>query len=161
MSENTEDIGRNAENAARSLVELVSGLQARGIEHSLEAHRIYSFLTHCAGNMKTALTLLRTSVEGLQDKGLLMSDYRGEPLDEVLQRYTESTAAAEQLAGVLGESDSAVERRAYKEGASGETEPTTADRFFADLVTDLRDRGIEYPLEAYRIYSFLTRCAGR
>ncbi|MFD3930221.1 hypothetical protein [Streptomyces sp. NPDC058614] len=75
--------------------------------------------------MKTALTLLRTSVEGLQDKGLLMSDYRGEPLDEVLERYAESTAEAEQLAGVLGESDSAVERQAYKEEASGEAGPTT------------------------------------
>jgi hypothetical protein len=57
-----------------------------------------SFLTRTTGDMRTALTLLRTSVEGLQDKDLLMTDCRGEPLDEVLQRDTEWTVAAQQLA---------------------------------------------------------------
>ncbi|SOF02079.1 hypothetical protein SAMN05446589_9154 [Streptomyces sp. OV198] len=52
--------------------------------------------------MRTALTLLRTAVEGLQDNDLLMTDCRGEPLDEVLQRYTEWTVAAQQLAAKLG-----------------------------------------------------------
>ncbi|MEV6021448.1 MULTISPECIES: hypothetical protein [unclassified Streptomyces] len=56
----------------------------------------------CAGEMKTALILLRTFVEELRDQGLLMTDYRGEPLGDVLQRYVDSFTAAEVLAGVLG-----------------------------------------------------------
>jgi hypothetical protein len=34
--------------------------------------------------MRTALALLRESVEELQEQGLLMSDYRGEPLDQAV-----------------------------------------------------------------------------
>ncbi|WP_328674174.1 hypothetical protein [Streptomyces sp. NBC_00328] len=88
-----------------------------------------------------------------------MTDYRGEPLGGVLQRYAESSAAAEQLAGVLGEAGSVIEYQTYSEvpGGSG---ATASDHFLAVLAADLQHRGIEYPLEAYRIYSFLTRCAG-
>ncbi|MFE2297124.1 hypothetical protein ACFXAW_02900 [Streptomyces sp. NPDC059445] len=157
MSETTDDVAQNAENAARSLAELVSDLQYGGTEHQVPAHRIYALFTRCAEQMKTALTLLRTSVESLQDQGLLMSDYRGEPLEDVLQRYTEFSARAERLAGELG-ADSVIERKAHNE-ASSEQEPTP-DRFIAKLVADLRHQGIDYPLEAYRILSFLTRCAG-
>ncbi|MCT9010563.1 hypothetical protein [Streptomyces rhizosphaerihabitans] len=153
MSENTEDIAQNAENAARSLAELVCDLQHQGIAHPLQAHHLYSLLGRCAGEMKTTLILLRTFVEELRDQGLLMTDYRGELLGDVLQRYAESSAAAEQLAGVLGEAGSVGEVPA----GNGST---TADHFLAVLAADLQHRGIEYPLEAYRIYSFLTRCAG-
>lgn len=104
MSENTEDIVGHAESAARSLAEFVTELQYRGtrIEYPVEASRIYRDLTRAAGEMTTALNLLRTSVEGLRDQGRLMTDYRGEPLGEVLQRYTDSSLAAEQLADALG-----------------------------------------------------------
>ncbi|MFJ4835798.1 hypothetical protein ACIP79_38745 [Streptomyces sp. NPDC088747] len=34
-----------------------------------------------------------------------------------------------------------------------------ADSFLAVLGADLQEQGIEYPLEAYRIYGYLTRCA--
>ncbi|MET9411822.1 hypothetical protein ABZX90_39820 [Streptomyces sp. NPDC002935] len=78
----------------------------------------------------------------------------------MLQRYTESAIAAGQLAGVLGEADSTIEHQAFKKEASDETEPETAVRFLADLVASLQQRGIEYPLEAYQVSSFLTRCAG-
>ncbi|MFI6494032.1 hypothetical protein [Streptomyces sp. NPDC050564] len=74
--------------------------------------------------MRTALTLLRASVEGLQDKDLLMTDCRGEPLDEVLQRHTEWTVAAQQLAAKLGKAYSAVGDLAYKE-APDEQGPAT------------------------------------
>ncbi|MGW1068276.1 hypothetical protein ACWD4F_27620 [Streptomyces aureus] len=156
MIETTEDVAQNAENAARSLAELVSDLQYGGTEHQLPAHRIYALFTRCAEQMKTALTLLRTSVESLQDQGLLMSDYRGEPLADVLQRYTEFSALAERLAGELGEADSVIERQAHNE-ASSEQEPTP-DRFIAKLVADLRHQGIDYPLEAYRISAARGRC---
>ncbi|MFC8669025.1 hypothetical protein [Streptomyces sp. NPDC057199] len=100
MSENIE---QHAEGAARSLNELVADLQNRGIEYPLEAYRILSYLTRAAGEMRTALELIGTSVQGLQDKGLLMSDFRGEPLDEVLRRFTESSVAAQGLAGGLND----------------------------------------------------------
>ncbi|MFF7987184.1 hypothetical protein ACFZDK_50320 [Streptomyces sp. NPDC007901] len=51
--------------------------------------------------MRTALGLLETSVQGLHDRGLLMSDYRGELLDEVMERLTESSGRARDLAGGL------------------------------------------------------------
>ncbi|MFJ9909653.1 hypothetical protein ACIRVK_43810 [Streptomyces sp. NPDC101152] len=78
MSEDTKNIEQNAEGAARSLVELVYALQDGGIKYSLEAYRILSYLTRAAGEMKTALDLLETSVQGLHDRGLLMSDYWGD-----------------------------------------------------------------------------------
>jgi hypothetical protein len=164
MSENTEDIVGHAESAARSLAEFITELQYRGtgIEYPVEASRIYRDLTRAAGEMTTALTLLRTSVEGLRDQDPLMTDYRGEPLGEVLQRYTDSSLAAEQLTNVLGKAFPVTEHPhpAYKEVPGGEQRPAAAARSLAELVTDLKYRGIEYPLEAYRIYSFLTRVAG-
>lgn len=40
------------------------------------------------------LELVEAALQGLHDKGLLVSDYRGETLDEVLQRFTESSGSA-------------------------------------------------------------------
>jgi hypothetical protein len=102
--------------AARSLAELVTGLKCRGIEYPLEAYRIYSFLTRVAGEMRAALTLLRTSVAGRRDKELL----RDETLGEAIQRYTDASLTAEELAGVLGRAYSAVGHLAYKEAPSGQ-----------------------------------------
>ncbi|GAX56453.1 hypothetical protein [Streptomyces olivochromogenes] len=47
MSENTEDVVRHAESAARSLAQFVTDLQYRGtgIEYPVEASRIYRDLT--------------------------------------------------------------------------------------------------------------------
>ncbi|MFF2999496.1 hypothetical protein ACFVTC_33860 [Streptomyces sp. NPDC057950] len=125
MSENTEDVVRHAENAARSLAELVTDLTYRGagIGYPVEVSFICRHLTRAAGEMTAALTLLRTFVEGLWDQDRLMTDYRGEPLDEVLQRYMTSFLAAEQYAGVLGKAFSAVGHLAYEETPS-EQEPT-------------------------------------
>ncbi|WP_033314629.1 hypothetical protein RFN58_00250 [Streptomyces iakyrus] len=73
----------------------------------------------CAGELRTAIELIEASVQQLQDKDLLMSDYRGEPLDEVLQRFTESSDAAKDLVGALhgrlGTAYSAIGRVAYGE----------------------------------------------
>jgi hypothetical protein len=102
--------------AARSLAELVTGLKCRGIEYPLEAYRIYSFLTRVAGEMRAALTLLRTSVAGRRDKELL----RDETLGEAIQRYTDASLTAEELAGVLGRAYSAVGHLAYKEAPGGQ-----------------------------------------
>ncbi|MFE4698687.1 hypothetical protein ACFRIC_16635 [Streptomyces sp. NPDC056738] len=154
MSERTGDITENAENAARAFVELVASLQHQGIEHPAQAHRVYALLTRSAGELKTVLTLLRNSLKELQEQGLLMTDYRGEPLDRVLQRHTDASIAAEQLAGELGQAgDVTIEQPTHDEGPG-------ADYLLAVLAADLQQQGIEYPLEAYRIYSFLTRCAG-
>ncbi|MEV0227140.1 hypothetical protein [Streptomyces sp. NPDC050704] len=90
-----------AEDAARSLAGLVGELQNRGIEHPGEACHIYGYLTRLAADMRTALDSIGTSVQLLQDEGRLMSDFRGEPLDEVLERFTEHSAAAQDLAGGL------------------------------------------------------------
>jgi hypothetical protein len=110
---------RVAEGAARSLVELVRALQYSGIEYPVEAHRVHSYLTRCAGELRTAIGLIEASVQQLQDKGLLMSDYRGEPLDDVLQRFPESSDAAKDLAGALhgrlSTAYSAIGRVAYRE----------------------------------------------
>jgi hypothetical protein len=135
MSENTEDVVRHAESAARSLAEFVTELQYRGtgIEYPAEASFIDSHLTRAAGEMTTALTLLRTSVEGLRDQDRLMTDYRGEPLAEVLQRYTDSSLAAEQLANVLGKAFPVTEHPAYKEVPGGEQRPAAAARSLAEL----------------------------
>lgn len=162
MSENTEDVIRHAESAARSLAEFVTDLQYRGtgIEYPVEVSRIYRDLPGAAGEMTTALALLRTFVEGLRDQDRLMTDYWGEPLGEVLQRYTDSSLAAEQLANVLGKARPVAEHPAHKEMPGGEQGPAAAARSLAELVTGLEYRGIEYPVEAYRIYSFLTRVAG-
>ncbi|WP_128381589.1 hypothetical protein [Streptomyces cavernae] len=119
MSENTENLEQLAEGAARSLVALVAALQGRGVEYPGEAYRIYSYLTRTAGEMRTALDLVGTSVQGLHDRGRLMSDCRGEPLDDVLKRFTESSGRARDLAGDLHGNLSrahwAVGHLAYKE----------------------------------------------
>lgn len=122
MSENTEDVIRHAESAARSLAEFVTDLQYRGrkIEHPEEASFIDSHLARAAGEMTTALILLRTFVEGLREQDRLMTDYRGEPLGEVLQRYTDSSLAAEQLADALGKARPVTEHPAYEEVPGGE-----------------------------------------
>ncbi|MFG2463751.1 hypothetical protein ACGFWE_42895 [Streptomyces sp. NPDC048523] len=124
----TESIEQHAEGAARSLVELVRTLQYRGIEYPGEAHRVHSYLTRCAGELRTAIELIEASVQQLQDKEQLMSDYRGEPLDDVLQRFTESSDAAKDLAGALhgrlSTAYSAIGRVAYKDGP-GEQESAT------------------------------------
>ncbi|MFI6341011.1 hypothetical protein [Streptomyces sp. NPDC050535] len=154
MSERTDDITVNAENSARAFAELVSGLQRERIVHPVQAMPVHALLTRSAGELKTVLTLLRACVEELQEQGLLMTDYRGEPLDRVLHRYTEASAAAEELAGELGQAaDVTKEDPAPSDGPG-------ADYFLAVLAADLQQQGIEYPLEAYRIYSYLTRCAG-
>ncbi|WP_220451647.1 hypothetical protein [Streptomyces anthocyanicus] len=115
----TESIEQYAEGAARSFVELVRALQDRGIEYPGQAHSVHSYLTRCAGELRTAIELIEVSVQQLQDKGQLMSDYRGEPLDDVLQRFTESSDAAKDLAGELhgqlSTAYSAIGRVAYKE----------------------------------------------
>ncbi|MCX4596907.1 hypothetical protein OG819_46950 [Streptomyces sp. NBC_01549] len=162
MSENTEDVIRHAESAARSLAEFVTDLQYRGrkIEHPAEASFIDSHLARAAGEMTTALTLLSTFVEGLREQDRLMTDYRGEPLGEVIQRYTDSSLEAEQLADALGKARPVTEHPAYEEVPGGEQGAAAAVRSLAELVTGLKYRGIEYPVEAYRIYSFLTRVAG-
>ncbi|MFD5446523.1 hypothetical protein [Streptomyces tendae] len=57
-----------------------------------------------------------------------MSGYRGEPLDDVLQRFTESFDAARDLAGVLhgqvSSAYSAIGRVAYKEEPVGRESAT-------------------------------------
>ncbi|MFJ9675379.1 hypothetical protein ACIRP5_31880 [Streptomyces sp. NPDC101221] len=115
----TENIGQHAEGAARSLVELVRALQDRGIEYPGQAHSVYSYLTRCAGELRTAVDLVEASMQQLQDKGRLMSDSRREPLDDVLQRFTESSDAAKDLAGALhgrlSTAYSAIGHVAYKE----------------------------------------------
>jgi hypothetical protein len=68
--------------------------------------------------MRAALTLFRTSVEGLRDRELL----RDGTLDEAIQRYTGASVTAEQLAGALGKAYSAVGHLAYKQAPS-EQEP--------------------------------------
>ncbi|MFB7443052.1 hypothetical protein ACFC01_32930, partial [Streptomyces mirabilis] len=113
-----------------------------------------------AGEMTTALTLLRTFVGGLRDQDRLMTDYRGEPLGEVLQRYTDSSLEAEQPADALGKARPVTEHPAYEEVPGDEQGPAAAVRSLAEFVTGLKYRGIEYPVEAYRIFSFLTRVAG-
>ncbi|MFF7601229.1 hypothetical protein [Streptomyces mirabilis] len=60
--------------------------------------------------------MLRTSVEGLRDRELL----RDETLGEAIQRYTDTSVTAEELAGVLGRAYAAVGHLAYKEAASGQ-----------------------------------------
>ncbi|WP_164404800.1 MULTISPECIES: hypothetical protein [unclassified Streptomyces] len=126
----------------------------------MEVSGICRDLTGAAGEMTTALALLRTSVEGLRDQDRLMTDYRGEPLGEVLQRYTDSSLEAEQLADVLGKAFPVTEHPAYEEVPGGEQGSAAAVRSLAEFVTGLKYRGIEYPVEAYRIFSFLTRVAG-
>ena len=52
-----------------------------------------------------------------------MSDYRSEPLDDVLQRFTASSDAAKRLAGALhgrlSAAHSAIGRISCKEGPTG------------------------------------------
>ncbi|MFD7489159.1 hypothetical protein [Streptomyces mirabilis] len=82
----------------------------------MEVSGICRDLTGAAGEMTTALALLRTSVEGLRDKELL----RDETLDEVIQGYTGASVRAGELAGVLGRAYSAVGHLAYREAPSGQ-----------------------------------------
>ncbi|MDX3321173.1 hypothetical protein PV415_30140 [Streptomyces sp. ME03-5684b] len=78
--------------------------------------------------MRTAIELIEAYVQQLQDKGQLMSDYRGEPRDDVLQRFTQSSDAAKDLAGALhgqlSTAYSAIGRVAYKEQPA-EQQPLT------------------------------------
>lgn len=119
MSENTQNIEQHAEGAARSLIGLVSVLQNRGLEYPLEAYRIYGYLTRVAGEMGTALDLIGTSLQEMNEKGNLMSDWRGDPLGEVLERFNRASGKARNLAGELhgnlSETHSAVGHLAYKE----------------------------------------------
>ncbi|MFE5010039.1 hypothetical protein ACFRJ3_36320 [Streptomyces sp. NPDC056696] len=62
------------------------------------------------------------SVQGLHDRGLLMFGRRGEPLDEVIERFTQSSGRAWGLAGNLSRAHFAVDSFAYKV-APGEQEP--------------------------------------
>ncbi|MET7575202.1 hypothetical protein ABZT04_43110 [Streptomyces sp. NPDC005492] len=119
MSENTKNLEQYGEDAARALSELVGALQYRGITYPLEAYRIFSYLTRTAGELRTAVELLGTSVQGLHDRDRLMTDYRGEPLDEVIERFTELCGRSMDLAGglngTLSKAHSAVGHLAYKE----------------------------------------------
>ncbi|MGW7571909.1 hypothetical protein ACWGJV_37285 [Streptomyces tendae] len=95
---------------------------------STRARRTYSYLTRCAGELRTAIELIETSVQQLQDRGQLMSDYRGEPLDDVLQQFTQSSDAAKDLGGELhgqlSTAYSAIGRVAYKEQPAEQQSPT-------------------------------------
>ncbi|MGV9703884.1 hypothetical protein [Streptomyces sp. NPDC003483] len=161
MSETTEDVIQHAGNAARSLAEFVTELRYQGseIEHPAEPSLIDRHLARAAGEMTTALTALRTFIEGLQEQDRLMTDFRGEPLDRVLQRYREASLAAELRAGLLRGAFPAADRPVSTD-TSGEHRPIAAARSLAELVTGLTYRGVEYPQDAYRIYSYLTRVAG-
>ncbi|MEU1500547.1 hypothetical protein [Streptomyces sp. NPDC005732] len=161
MSETTEDVIQHAGSAARSLAEFVTELRYRGseIEHPAEASFIDRHLARAAGEMTTALPALRTLVEGLQEQDRLMTDFRGEPLDRVLQRYREASLAAELRAGLLRSAFTAVDHPVSTD-ASREHRLIAAARSLSELVTGLTYRGVEYPQDAYRIYSYLTRVAG-
>jgi hypothetical protein len=69
--------------------------------------------------MRTALDLLGASAQELHGRGRLMTDYRGEPLDEVIERFTQSSGRARDLAGglngTLSKAHSVVGHLAYKE----------------------------------------------
>lgn len=99
-------------------------------------------------------------MEELQEQGLLTTDYRGEPLEDGLQRYTEASATAEQLAEALHETDFPLDHPAHGE-APGERGPASAYYYLALLAAGLQQQGIAYPLEAYRIYRFLTAARAR
>ncbi|MFJ2398203.1 hypothetical protein ACIOTI_36450 [Streptomyces sp. NPDC087843] len=92
--------------------------------------------------MTTALTLLRTLVEGLRNQDRLMTDYWVEPLDEMLQCYTASSLGAEQYAGAMGKALTVAEHQVEEE-LPGERRPAAAACSLADLVSDLTYRGIE------------------
>ncbi|MGW4760052.1 hypothetical protein [Streptomyces chartreusis] len=123
MNERLED---HAESAARSLVDLVNALHRQGIEKPLEAYHVYSYLTRAAAEMRNALNLIEGSVQEMRAKGRLQPDHRGGSLEEVVRRFTESSNAAQDLAGGLtdkmGKAYSAVGHLAYKE-APEEQEP--------------------------------------
>ncbi|WP_406465013.1 hypothetical protein OH768_53730 [Streptomyces sp. NBC_01622] len=119
MSENTKNLEQLGEGAARSLVELVAALQDRGITYPLEAYRIFSYLTRTTGELRTAIELLRASAWDLEDRGRLMTGCRGEPLVEVIERFSELRGRSRDLAGglngTLSKGHSAVGHLAYKE----------------------------------------------
>ncbi|MFF0191103.1 hypothetical protein [Streptomyces sp. NPDC005244] len=73
----------------------------------MEAYRVYSYLTRCAGEMRTALTLLKTSAQATGD-------------EEAGQRYAAASFTAVQLAGALGTAYSASGHLAYNEAPSRE-----------------------------------------
>ncbi|MFJ2885477.1 hypothetical protein ACIO53_05505 [Streptomyces sp. NPDC087305] len=76
-------------------------------------------LTRTAGELRTAIELLGASLQELHDRDRLMTDYRGEPLDEVIERFTElcgrSVDLADGLNGTLSKAHSAVGRLVYNE----------------------------------------------
>ncbi|MFJ4894968.1 hypothetical protein ACIP5U_33990 [Streptomyces sp. NPDC088788] len=88
------------------LAVLAADLQQQGIAYPLEAYRIYSFLARCAGEMRTALALLKASTQA----GRTEADVR---------RYAASSVTAVQLASVLGTAYSASGHMAYNEELSG------------------------------------------
>ncbi|MGW3160354.1 hypothetical protein [Streptomyces sp. NPDC001089] len=161
MSETTEDVIQRAGNAARDLAEFVTELRYRGseIEHPAEASLIDRHLARAAVEMTKVLPAPRTFIEGLQEQDRLMTDFRGEPLDRLLQRYREASLAAELRASLLRGAFPAADRPISTD-TSGEHRPIAAARSLAELVTGLTYRGVEYPQDAYRIYSYLTRVAG-
>ncbi|GGX57628.1 hypothetical protein [Streptomyces chartreusis] len=116
VNERLED---HAESAARSLVELVNALHRQGIEKPLEAYHVYSYLTRAAAELKNALGLIEDAVQEMRAKDHLQSDHRGGSLEDVVRRFTESSNAAQDLAGGLadkmGKAYSAVGHLAYKE----------------------------------------------
>ncbi|MET7929586.1 hypothetical protein ABZT43_37680 [Streptomyces sp. NPDC005349] len=126
MSENTKNIEQHVEGAARSLVELVNALETGGLQYPLEAYRIYSYLTRVAGEMVNALGLVEASLQGLHEEGCLMSDYRGEPLDEVTQSSGQARGLAGELNGHLGKAFAAAGYLAYNEAPSEQEQETAA-----------------------------------
>lgn len=123
MSARTEDITENAESAARTIAELVAGLQRDGIAPPVQAQRLDALLTRSATELKAVLTLLRACVGEFQEQGLLMTDYRGEPLDRVLQRYTE--AAPQQKTSPKNSARPPTPRSRTRRPAGGRTHPTS------------------------------------
>ncbi|MFE6946425.1 hypothetical protein [Streptomyces chartreusis] len=100
MDERLED---HAESTARSLVDLVNALHRQGIEKPLEAYHIYSYLTRAAAELRNVFGLIEDSVQEMRAKEHLQSDYRDASLEDVFRRFTESSSAAQDLAGGLAD----------------------------------------------------------
>ncbi|WP_369188802.1 hypothetical protein [Streptomyces sp. R08] len=73
---------------------LAADLRQQGIAYLLEAYRIFSYLTHRAGEMRTALVLLQASAQEAESA-------------DVVRRYAASPLTAVQLSGALGTAYSA------------------------------------------------------
>lgn len=54
-----------------------------------EVYRIFSYLARTFRELRTAIEVLRASLWDLEDRGHLMTDYRGEPLDEAIERFSD------------------------------------------------------------------------